>query len=177
MQKFNTLADAIRLAEYGHFSQLDKAGLPYIEHPRRVMQKVQAQGALPFVQIGAILHDLTEDTRFTPQHLLELGFSEAAVNIVQVLDRNLSKDIYYAVGKDQQGARDTWPEYAEFIATHSVDEFYYWNLCRVEGASVVKLADIDDNCEPWRRSYLSQETQDRHVIKYEKARAYIKEYS
>lgn len=48
MQKFNTLSDAIALAEFAHRNQHDKAGMPYIEHPRRVMEAVQAQGAMPY---------------------------------------------------------------------------------------------------------------------------------
>lgn len=154
MQTFKTLDDAVALAEFAHRHQVDKAGFPYIEHPRRVLQKVQAQGAMPYVQIAAILHDVTEDTRFTPQMLLDLGFSEAAVNIVALLDRDHSRVMW-----ERMGTRHV----------EDADEYYYRNIKADAGAKMVKLADIEDNLSPWRLVYLSDETQARLQAKYAKA--------
>lgn len=140
MQKFSTLSDAIALAEFAHRNQLDKAGLPYIEHPKRVLAKVQAQGAMPYVQMAAVLHDVTEDTPFTHGMLLELGFSEAVCRLVLLLDRT---------GEDPDD--------------------YYANIRKDPGAKMIKLADIEDNLSPWRLSYLSTETQNRLRAKYAKA--------
>lgn len=153
MQKFASLPDAIALAEFAHRSQLDKAGLPYIEHPKRVLAKVQAQGALPYVQIAAILHDVTEDTHFTPEMLLELGFSEAAVDVVERLDRDRSKQMY-----------------SLFSKYDSVEDFYYGRIKEHPGALMVKLADIEDNLSPWRLSYLPGDTQRRLRRKYHYAK-------
>ena len=65
------LADAIRIANECHEGQLDKAGLPYILHPLRVMervrQKLQNLGR-PYDEdllIAAVLHDTVEDTPIT----------------------------------------------------------------------------------------------------------------
>lgn len=145
MQKFSTLTDAIALAEFAHRNQLDKAGLPYIDHPKRVLAKVQAQGALPYVQIAAILHDVVEDTPFTPKILIDLGFSEAAVQLVMLLTRI-----------DQIPADD-----------------YYQFIHENPAASMVKLADIEDNLSPWRLSYLPDDTQERLRNKYARATAII----
>lgn len=158
MQKFKTLSDAIALAEFAHRNQTDKAGLPYIEHPRRVMQKVQAMGGLPYVQMAAILHDVTEDTAFTSDMLLALGFSEATVDVVRLLDRD-----YSATGYN-----------IEFWGTErskeAADKYYYEAIKRNPGALMVKLADIEDNLSPWRLSYLSESTQVRLQEKYSKAK-------
>ena len=140
-QTFRSLADAIALAEFAHRNQLDKAGLPYIDHPRRVLAKVQAQGALPFVQIAAILHDVVEDTPFTCRILLDLGFSEAAVEVIDLMTRKAEVP----------------------------DEEYYERIRQNSGALMLKLADISDNTEPWRLSYLPEPTQVRLRSKYEKA--------
>jgi (p)ppGpp synthase/HD superfamily hydrolase len=155
MQTFKTLSDAIALAEFAHRSQVDKAGLPYIEHPRRVLAKVQAQGAMPYVQIAAILHDVTEDTRFTPQMLLDLGFSEAAVNVISLLDRGHSQAMW-----ERAGVR------------HIIDcdEYYYQKIKENPGAFLVKAADIEDNLSPWRLAYLTDETKKRLGLKYNKAK-------
>lgn len=159
MQKFKTLSDAIALAEFAHRNQVDKAGLPYIEHPKRVLEKVKAQGALPYVQMAAILHDVTEDTAFTPDMLLGLGIPESAVQIVQLLDRDYSANLFIGTS---------------FFADKTVKEgqslFYYHCIKANPGALMVKLADIEDNLSPWRLSYLSDETQTRLKTKYAKAR-------
>jgi (p)ppGpp synthase/HD superfamily hydrolase len=68
-----TLADCVRLAEFAHFHQRDKAGDEYIRHPKRVLASVQAQGAQPYVQMAAVLHDVTEDTAFYPRNAFNLG--------------------------------------------------------------------------------------------------------
>jgi len=127
MQKFNTLSDAIALAEFAHRNQLDKAGLPYIEHPRRVLAKVQAQGALPYLQQAAILHDVIEDTPFTGNMLASLGFSEATIRVVWEVSRNNGRE-----GDD------------------------YYRLMSPD-AKIIKRADIEDNLSPWRLAYLTEE--------------------
>lgn len=171
MQKFGTLTDATRLAEFAHGNQLDKAGLPYIEHPKRVLAKVQAQGAMPYVQIGAVLHDVTEDTPFTSDMLLMLGFSEAAVNLVDLLDRNMSSRRFdeFNAGRDVGGIIKGKDWYLA-LGPEGRDEFYYKNIAASPGAKMVKLADIEDNLSPWRLSYLSDETQRRLRRKYHRAR-------
>lgn len=163
MQKFKTLDDVIALAEFAHRNQHDKAGLPYIEHPRRVMQAVQTQGAMPYVQMAAILHDVTEDTAFTCDMLLQLGVPDAAVEIVRLVDRDYSKMLY-----------DSWQRrWAEGRAMPSgdltEDEFYYTRIKANPGALQVKIADIGDNLQPWRLSYLPAEKQECLRDKYAKA--------
>lgn len=145
MQTFKTLPDAIALAEFAHRSQLDKAGLPYIDHPKRVLAKVQAMGGLPFVQIAAVLHDVTEDSAFTTNMLLDLGFSEAAVRLVRLVDRRY------------QGALGV-----------SGDD-YYLRIAKDFNARLIKTADIEDNLSPWRLSYLEPATQEKLKAKYSHA--------
>lgn len=156
------LADCVRLAEFAHFHQRDKSGADYIEHPKRVLAAVQTQGAPPYVQMAAILHDVTEDTPFTPEMLISLGVPEAAVNIVRLVDR------------DHQEARWNYlrEQYHKEISKSwhkTKDEFYYQQIKFNPGAVQVKLADIGDNLQPWRLSYLPAETQERLRNKYAKA--------
>lgn len=162
VQKFKTLADAIALAEYAHRNQLDKAGLPYIDHPMRVLATVQAQGVQPYVQIAAVFHDVTEDTAFTSDILLSLGFSEAAVRLVRILDRGYSAELF-----DQQVLTSEYKTPDEFKALRN--EFYYKQIKASRDATIIKLADIQDNLSPWRQAYLEPETQTRLRAKYTKA--------
>lgn len=160
MQKFKTLDDAIELAFYAHRHQTDKAGLPYFKHPKRVMKTVQAQGALPYVQMAAILHDVTEDTAFTCDMLLALGFPEGAVEIVRLVDRAHSYNIWKELEKDH-GDHESFPD---------PETFYYDRIKNNPGALMVKLADINDNLQEWRLTYLPAETQERLRAKYAKAK-------
>lgn len=171
MQKFGTLTDAIRLAEFAHGNQFDKAGLPYIDHPKRVLAKVQAQGALPYVQIAAILHDVTEDTPFTPEMLIDLGFSEAAVEVVKLLDRGISSDTFDVenYGRDVGGVIKGKPWYLALGGTGR-DDFYYLQIRENPAARLIKSADMEDNLSPWRLSYLSPNSQRRLRRKYQYAK-------
>jgi (p)ppGpp synthase/HD superfamily hydrolase len=157
------LADCIRLAEFAHFHQEDKAGFAYIEHPKRVLANVQTQGAPPYAQMAAILHDVTEDTKFTPQMLLDLGVPDAAVNLVRLLDRGESEEVFCAEGMALGYEIDSVAYKAKR------DRYYYEAIKQNPFATMVKLADIGDNLQPWRLSYLPPETQARLQKKYAKA--------
>lgn len=141
MQKFNSLSDAIALAEFAHRNQFDKAGLPYIDHPRRVLENVKAMGVRPYVQQAAILHDVVEDTAFSLDMLRDLGFGEPTLIVVDLVTRKKSvpEEEYYAAIKENADAR------------------------------AVKQADIRDNLAEWRLSYLPREKQDYLRAKYAKA--------
>lgn len=169
-----TLADCVRLAEFAHFHQTDKAGAPYIDHPKRVLANVQAQGAQPYVQMAAILHDVTEDTAFTPQMLLDLGVPEAAVEIVKLLDRGFSAAKYNNLKAGcSYNDRQTWTNEMWDAWRLPVDEFYYYQIRQNIGATIVKNSDIGDNRQPWRLVYLSAEQQAKLDTKYNKALALL----
>jgi len=168
VQKFDSLEDAIELAKFAHRKQTDQAGMPYIEHPLRVMRTVQAQGAMPYVQMAAVLHDCTEDSKFTCQMLLDLGVSEAAVEIVKLVDRDYSANLWNDIAQDEDNAA----HYDNLIALgiKSADDFYYHNIRFHPGALMVKAADIADNLQEYRLVYLSEKRQDHLRKKYRKAR-------
>lgn len=169
IQTYHTLPDCIALAEFAHRNQTDKAGLPYIEHPRRVMAAVQAQGALPYVQMAAILHDVTEDTAYTPQMLLDLGVPSPAVEIVKLLDRDFSRALFHELN----------PTALEEVALvreleARISEFYYTEIRKRPEAKMIKNEDIADNLQPWRLAYLPEEEQERlRDRKYKRALALL----
>lgn len=159
MQKFKTLSDAIALAEFAHRNQTDKAGLPYIDHPKRVLATVQAQGVQPYVQMAAVLHDVPEDTAFSHDILTTLGFSEAVTNLTRLLDRDYSARVHRRLGVEW-GDHESFPD---------ADTFYYDQIKANREATIIKLADIRDNLSGWRIVYLPEETQGRLKAKYAKA--------
>jgi len=65
-----TLERAIQIAVNAHIGQVDKAENAYILHPLRVMMACDSDAA----RIVAVLHDVVEDTEWTPEMLREEGF-------------------------------------------------------------------------------------------------------
>lgn len=75
-----TIAETFALAERAHRGQPDKAGKPYIDHPRAVAALLAPHG-LEAVRAG-LLHDVVEDTRVTYAQLHAEGYSDLVVTAV-----------------------------------------------------------------------------------------------
>ena len=54
----STIERAVEIAARAHAGQVDKAGMPYLFHPLRVMLSVST----PEERMAAVLHDVVEDT-------------------------------------------------------------------------------------------------------------------
>lgn len=108
-----TLERAIAIAATAHAGQLDKNGMPYILHPLRVMMRVEAFDA----KIIAVLHDLIEDTEWTPDQLRSEGFSAVILEALDCVTRRET---------------ETYEEFVERSSSNAL-------------ARSVKLADLEDN--------------------------------
>lgn len=136
------IAAARAIATVAHRGQVDKAGEPYIDHPRRVAERVAERDRyIPGDVAAAWLHDVLEDTDVTADDLLAAGIPDNVVGIVRAVTRTgiQSPEDYYAAVYD-------WP-----------------------GARIVKLADIADNLDPKRLALLDDATIARLTRKYAKA--------
>lgn len=129
------------IAFVAHRGQLDRSGLPYIDHPGRIAERFDPVTE-PVEAAASWLHDVLEDTAVTEQELLEAGVLPEIVVVVQLLTRR--------------------PEV-------SPDE-YYARIRRDPIALRVKLNDIDDNTAPWRLRRLDYDMQQRLAEKYRYAR-------
>lgn len=78
-----TLEQAIAFAAKQHAGQVDKANLPYILHPLRVMLNV------PSIEhkIIAVLHDVLEDTETSIEDLQALGFQPDIIEAIVALTK------------------------------------------------------------------------------------------
>jgi (p)ppGpp synthase/HD superfamily hydrolase len=137
----------MRLAAAAHAGQLDKAGLPYINHPRRVMARLLLRWPeAPIDELHAVLlHDVVEDAgpTFTVERLRAEGYSETVIAILRLVTRDAD--------------RESYPAFIERVATSG-------NL----GAMRVKLADLADNQDPARIAKLPAGSSD-HTPRYEAA--------
>jgi len=86
----STLERAIVFAAEAHAGQRDKAGVPYILHPLRVMQLVTT----PEARIAAVLHDVVEDSDWSLGALREEGFSDEVLGAVDAVTRREGEEYF-----------------------------------------------------------------------------------
>ena len=77
------LERAIALAVEAHAGQADKAGMPYILHPLRMLLRMST----PDEMMAAVLHDVVEDTPVTLDALRAEGFPEPVIAAVDAVTR------------------------------------------------------------------------------------------
>ena len=128
------VADAI--AAEAHAGQVDKAGMPYLGHVRRVASYVNP--ANTDAVVAALLHDVIEDTGITAAELRDRGIAPAAIDAIALLTRR----------SDRPTA-----EYYQRISEHPT-------------AREVKLADLADNTDPDRLARLPESDRQRLTQKY-----------
>lgn len=84
---------ALEFIKIAHEGQVDKAGKEYYIHPLTVSLILPRK----YFEIGgvvALLHDVLEDTKYTAENLLEMGFTKEVVDAVVLVSR-LDKSITY----------------------------------------------------------------------------------
>ncbi|MFT4148264.1 MAG: hypothetical protein QM632_05690 [Micrococcaceae bacterium] len=136
---------AMNIAAEAHYEQTDKVGLPYINHPARVVGHLQEENASDEVLAVGWLHDVVEDTDVSLEDLRQVGFPEEIIEAIDAISvRN----------------KETRVEYYERVKANPI-------------ALQVKLADIKDNTDPARLAWLDEKTQARLKKKYTKALAVL----
>ncbi len=103
MNIMNNYELALKIATEAHKGQVDKAGVPYINHPLTVASLVDTEEE----KIVALLHDTIEDTNITEQDLIDYGFPNKIVEAVKLLthNKNVPYMDYVAKIKDNELAR------------------------------------------------------------------------
>ncbi|MGV9588252.1 HD domain-containing protein [Streptomyces tendae] len=135
-----TVEEVDAFAAAAHAGQVDKIGVPYIEHVRAV-----AAGLAPFgddLVMAGLLHDVIEDTDVTAAQLLAMGVPLRVVGVV--------KDV-----TNQPGV-----PYEEKIH----------RIIRSSDATLVKISDNAHNSRPDRAAQLPEEKRVRLAAKYRAAR-------
>ncbi|MFJ7269441.1 HD domain-containing protein [Streptomyces sp. NPDC099050] len=128
------------MADCAHAGQVDKIGVPYIEHVRAV-----AAGLAPFgdqLVMAGLLHDIIEDTDWTAERLRDAGIPERVISAVEAVT-------------NQKGV--PYEEKIRRIMTNS-------------DATLVKISDNAHNSHPDRAAQLPEESRTRLAAKYRAAR-------
>lgn len=134
----DTLTAVDKLASALHREQVDKSGQPYVDHVRGAADIARRNGADPYQEMAALLHDSVEDTSCTLAQLDGLGVPAAVVEMVDALTRRPDEN------------HDT----------------YLKRLVQTPAAVLVKRADVEHNSSPARLSQLDPATQERLRQKY-----------
>lgn len=140
-----TVADADALAERAHHGQTDKAGRPYIEHPRAVARILADQGHGGDAVMAGLLHDVVEDTPVTLEDLRAAGYPAVVVDAVDAVTR---RDV------------ETYMDMIRRAAAHPLGR-------------LVKLADNQHNSSEARLAVLCTEDAEFMRRRYAKARAVL----
>lgn len=140
-----SVADAYDLATEAHHDQVDKAGRPYIYHPRTVAKILADQGLGDNAVMAGLLHDVVEDTEVTLADLRHLGYPEEVVRAVDSVTRREGET------------------YMDLIRRAAADPL----------GRLVKLADNQTNSDPERLALLNPDERLWFTQKYAKARAVL----
>ena len=127
---------ALKLCFEAHKGQLDKSGMPYVFHPFHLAEQMNTEATT----IVALLHDVIEDTVYTLEDLVEMGFEKGVTDAIALLTH--SEDVEYM-------------EYVAAIKTNPI-------------AKAVKLADLRHNSDLSRLDIVDEKALNRRE-KYLKA--------
>lgn len=136
---------ARRLATQAHGAQKDKAGNPYIDHPRRVAERLEAAGASAQAVAAGWLHDVLEDTPTTAADLAAVGIPAEVIDAVTAVTKRPGEPT---------------EDYAARIRASAL-------------GLQVKEADLADNCDPARMALLDENTRERLTSKYRRMRTLL----
>lgn len=94
---------ALKLCFEAHKEQIDKSGMPYVFHPFYVAEQMKTEETT----IVALLHDLVEDTEYTIDDLIKMGFDKAITDAIALMTHaeNLDYMDYVRMIKENPIAR------------------------------------------------------------------------
>ena len=72
---------ALKLCFEAHKEQVDKSGMPYVFHPFHLAEQMKTEETT----IVALLHDLVEDTDYTIENLIAMGFDKAVTDAIALM--------------------------------------------------------------------------------------------
>ena len=72
---------ALKLCFEAHKEQTDKSGMPYVFHPFHLAEQMKTEETT----IVALLHDLVEDTDYTIDDLINMGFNKTVTDAIDLM--------------------------------------------------------------------------------------------
>lgn len=72
---------AMKMCFEAHKDQVDKSGMPYVFHPFHLAEQMEDEKTT----IVALLHDVIEDTDYTFDDLIRLGFDDDVIEALKLM--------------------------------------------------------------------------------------------
>lgn len=126
---------AMQLCFMVHKQQVDKGNLPYVFHPFYIACQMDSEVEI----VVALLHDVVEDSSYSFDDLIEMGFSTEIIEALKLLTRK----------------QENYFEYITRIKTNSL-------------ATKIKIADLKHNSDINRLDNVTKQDLKR-IEKYQKA--------
>ena len=133
---------ALKLCFEAHKEQVDKSGMPYVFHPFHLAEQMNTEETT----IVALLHDLVEDTDYTIEALVDMGFDKSITDAIALMTH--ADNVAYM-------------DYVRAIKDNPI-------------AKAVKLADLKHNSDLTRLETVDEKALSRRE-KYLKAIAILQE--
>ena len=133
---------ALKLCFEAHKEQTDKGGMPYVFHPFHLAEQMETEETT----IVALLHDLVEDTDYTIENLISMGFDKEVIEAIALMTHAENVD---------------YMDYVRMIKENPI-------------AKAVKLADLRHNSDLTRLDVVDEKSLTRRE-KYLKAIQFLEE--
>ena len=131
---------ALKLCFEAHKNQVDKTGLPYVFHPFHLAEQMKDE----YSTVCALLHDVVEDTEYTFEDLINMGFPNEVIEALKLLTH--ADDV----------------QYMDYVKALSVNPI----------AKAVKIADLTHNSDTSRLDVVDEWALKREE-KYKKALEFL----
>ena len=131
---------ALKLCFEAHKNQVDKTGLPYVFHPFHLAEQMKDE----YSTVCALLHDVVEDTEYTFEDLVNMGFPNEVIEALKLLTH--ADDV----------------QYMDYVKALSVNPI----------AKAVKIADLTHNSDTSRLDVVDEWALKREE-KYKKALEFL----
>lgn len=133
---------AMQLCFAAHKDQTDKSGMPYVFHPFHLAEQMTDE----YTTVVALLHDVIEDTDYTPDDLRVMGYPQPVIEAIEAM---------------------THPEGVPYLD-------YVANIKKNSIAAKVKLEDLMHNSDTSRLDVVDEKAMSR-LKRYQKAIALLRE--
>ena len=128
---------AMKLCFNAHKDQVDYNGIPYVFHPIHLAEQMQDEDST----VVALLHDVVEDTEYTIDDLIAMGFNESVIEAIRLM------------------THDDGVEYTEYLEKIKENDL----------ARRVKIADVMHNSDQTRLDVIDEKAR-KWEIKYKQAK-------
>ena len=124
---------ALKLCFEAHKEQTDKSGIPYVFHPFHIAEQMKDEDTT----VVALLHDVVEDSDYTIDDLIAMGFNDNVIEAVTLMTHlpEVSYEDYMRALKKNEIAKAV--KYADIM--HNSD--------------ATRLDADDERIEYWKKKY------------------------